>query len=207
MPAAQDRLDSPFRQAMLYVVRALGEVGVMKLEKTLYLADLEHFRTTGRRVTGARWLRHRFGPMAKSIVPSTRLMSGHEITVTHEAVGPYESDVYRPGPAPRFEPRLADDERASLDRAIELGRALTGARLARLSYNTTPMLVHLKREAEEAREIWDATLSFDNHPGHIAEGIGRPPEADQQARLAFKRAELDRVEDLQQAALATANRS
>ena len=41
---------------MLYVVERLGEVGVMKLEKILYLADLEYY------TSGAQDHRREVGP-------------------------------------------------------------------------------------------------------------------------------------------------
>jgi hypothetical protein len=106
-------LPSRFRRALLYVVEALGSVSVTKLQKVLYLADLEHHALTGTTMTGARWVRYTHGPMAKALLPSTQVMDGHEIEVSNEPVGPYDARVYgraaRPGSGrtslPRRRPR------------------------------------------------------------------------------------------------------
>ena len=104
------------------------EVNVTKLQKILYLADLEHFNDTGTTLTGARWVRYTHGPMAKALVPSTNMMDGHEVTVSVEQAGQYEAKIYRPGPAPRFRPGLTAEERATLDRIVALARSMTSSK-------------------------------------------------------------------------------
>lgn len=202
MPATEDQLDTPFRRAMLYVVERLGEVGVMKLEKILYLADLEHFQRHHRKITGARWVRQRLGPVAKAVLPSTRMMIGQEITVTKDTVGDYTSDVYRPGPQPRFRPQLAMTEREVLDEIIELTRNLSATDAAHLTYQTTPMLARLEVERREGREMMDEPLVFDRTDAETARVARRVPTASAESRREFKRAELSRVSDLVEAAVA-----
>ncbi len=202
MPATDDQLDTPFRRAMLYVIERLGEVGVMKLEKILYLADLEHFQRHHRRITGARWVRQRLGPVAKAVLPSTRMMAGQEITVTRDAVGDYTSDVYRPGPRPRFRPHLTSTEREVLDQVIELTRHLSANDAARMTYETTPMLARLEVERREGRQMMDEPLAFDRTDAETARVSRRVPTASAESRHAFKRAELARVSDLVEAAVA-----
>ena len=197
----QDQLDTPFRRAMLYVIEQLGEVGVMKLEKILYLADLEHYRRMGRKITGAKWVRHNFGPMAKSVVPSTKLMQGHEITASPETSGQYSSVVYRRGPSPRFAAGLDTTERASLDFVLALTRNMTATDAAKLTYNTTPMLKHLQAEAATGTKQLDVPLRFALTADQLQTAATMRPKASAARRLAFKRAELDRVADLQRAAL------
>jgi hypothetical protein len=182
---------------MLYVIQQLGEVGVEKLEKILYLADLEYFHRTGRKITGARWVRHNFGPMAKAIIPSRNLMNGREITVSEESVGGHSSSVYRVGPAPRFAPEVAPDQRATLDRVIRMLATVTAAQASQLTYETLPMQERLKAEAEVGREILDVPLVFDDSRERVARLAHRSPTATAEARTAFKRSELARVSDLQ----------
>jgi hypothetical protein len=202
MPANEDQLDTPFRRAMLYVIEQLGEVGVMKLEKILYLADLEHYQRYGRKITGARWVRQRLGPVAKSVLPSTRMMAGQEITVSKALVGDYTSDVYRPGPHPRFHPQMAASERAVLDQIIELTRSISATDAARLTYETTPMLARLEIERREGHELLDEPLSFDRSDAETARVSRRQPKASESVRRAFKQAELARVADLVEASVA-----
>ncbi len=202
MPANDDQLDTPFRRAMLYLIEQLGEVGVMKLEKILYLADLEHYQRYGRKITGARWVRQRLGPVAKSVLPSTRMMAGQEISVSKALVGDYTSDVYRPGPRPRFHPQLAASEQAVLDQIIELTRSISATDAARLTYETTPMLARLEIERREGHELLDEPLSFDRSDAETARVSRRQPTASESVRRAFKQAELARVADLVKASVA-----
>lgn len=202
MPATDDQLDTPFRRALLYVVQELGEVGVLKLEKILYLADLEYFHRSGRRITGARWVRQKLGPVAKSVVPSTKMMADHEIVVTREQVGPYGSDVYRPGPRPRFRPVLPADQRRVLDEIIELTRSLSGTQAKELTYRTIPMLARLSAEREVGHELLDEPLVFERTQAGTARIARRVPRAAPERRRAFKRAELSRVSDLVDATVA-----
>src|SRR5438552_223306 len=67
-----------FSRALVYVVAELGQVGVTKLEKILYLGDLEHFRRAGRTITGAKWLRYKLGPMAKRLPHVRDALVGYE---------------------------------------------------------------------------------------------------------------------------------
>jgi len=187
---------------MLYVIEQLGEVGVMKLEKILYLADLEHYQRYGRKITGARWVRQRLGPVAKSVLPSTRMMDGQEISVSKARVGDYTSDVYRPGPQPRFHPQLTTSERAVLDQIIELTRSISATDAARITYETTPMLARLEIERREGRELLNEALSFSRTDAETARVSQRQPTASENDRRAFKRAELARVGDLVEASVA-----
>lgn len=192
-----------FSQALVYVVRALGEVGVTKLEKILYLADLEHFRRSGRTITGARWLRYRLGPLAKRLPHVRDALAGHEITVSPEDRGGHVAQVYRPGPRRRFEPELRSDEVRDLDRVIAMARTLSTDDAIALAYNTSPMRFLLMKEQGTPR--WNVPVPFELDPGVVAAAATsmHTPE-DSEERAAFKLAELARAADLQESALAAA---
>ncbi len=198
-------LPSRFRRALLYVVEDLGSVSVTKLQKALYLADLEHFTLTGTTLTGARWVRYTHGPMAKALVPSTQVMDGHEIEVSTEPVGSYDARVYRPGLAPRFRPNLAPEERAALDRILALVRPLSTAEAIRLAYNTAPMQFLQRIEAETGTLQIDVEIPFDLDGLAIADAATPEPTASIGDVVAFKKAERGRAFDLQEAALARAS--
>lgn len=202
MPRAQDQLPSRFRRALLHVVERLGEVNVTKLEKILYLADLEHYHATGTTLTGARWIRYTHGPMAKAVVPSRALMDGHEIEVRVEMWGGKEAHVYRPGPAPRFHPDLASEERETLDRIIGLTSELSTNEAIRLAYNTSPMrLVESMEQDQGGALLLNMDLPFDIDRQAVADSVGTEPKKSPEQRAGFKRRELDRVSDLQDAAI------
>lgn len=204
MPHAHEVLPTRFRRAVLYVVEELGEVNVTKLQKILYLADLEHFSDTGTTLTGARWVRYTHGPMAKALVPSTNMMDGHEVTVSVEQAGQYEAKVYRPGPSPRFRPGLTAEERATLDRIIALARPLTATEAIRLAYNTGPMRLLLRLEEAAGSPMLDVEIPFEMDESTLADAASPSTAVDAQSRAIFKRRELERVRDLRDLALASA---
>lgn len=139
--------------------------------------------------------------MAKAVIPSKRMMDGREITVSDEDVAGHVSSVYRPGPAPRFQPEIAPDQKATLDRMIQMLAKVTAAQAAKLTYETIPMQERLKAEAEAGHEILDVPLVFDDRRERVARLAHRSPRATAEARAKFKRAELARVSDLQALAI------
>jgi hypothetical protein len=204
MPQPTQVLASRFRRALLYVVEALGEVSVTKLQKILYLTDLEHFNATGTTLTGARWVRYTHGPMAKALVPSTNEMDGHEIAVSLEQAGPYEAKVYRPGPAPRFRPALSTEERITLDAVVALTRTLSATEAIGLAYNTGPMRFLLRMEASSGSILLDAEIPFDVDDVDLAVAANPGELPDPDRRAAFKRRELARTRDITERGMAAA---
>lgn len=202
MPRAQDQLASRFRRALLYVVEQLGEVNVTKLQKILYVTDLEHFHETGTTLTGARWVRYTHGPMAKALIPSRDLMDGHELDVRVEARGSHEAIVYRSGPKPRFGPDLAAEESQTIDRVIALMKPMSTRQSIDLAYNTGPMrLIRAFERAQGGTPMIDADIQFDIDLTALADVVGGIPKLPSEERAAFKRREFARAQDLQQAAV------
>src|SRR5450759_1342586 len=111
-------------------------------------------------MTGARWVRYTHGPMAKALLPSAQVMDGHEIEVSNEPVGPYDARVYRPGPAPRFRPNLAPEEKATLDRILALVGQLTTKDAIALACNTAPMRLLQRIEGETGQIQLDVEIPF-----------------------------------------------
>lgn len=204
-PVSAFPLPTRFRRAMVYVIEALGEVGVTKLEKILYLADLEHFHETGTTLTGARWVRYKLGPMAKAVLPSTALMDGYEISVSSKRTGPYDSRVYTPGPSPRFRPDLTREERDSLDRILAVTGSLTAKEAIDLAYSTGPMRFIEMLEKRKGRQLLDVELTFEIGDAHLAAAATIEATRTEAERAAFKGAEFDRIRDLQDAVLAAAS--
>jgi len=188
-----------FDQALVYVVRQLGQVNVTKLEKVLYLADLEHFHRTGARITDARWVRYKKGPLAYRLNHSRKELNGHEVAVANEPQGDREANVFRIGPAPRFEPQLSEDERRDLDTIITMSRHLNSDEMIALAYNTTPMRFLLAKE--EGTPRYDVTIPFDLDFGVRVQTAGEAPMVSEDARAQFKLAELARIADLQESIL------
>jgi hypothetical protein len=142
--------------------------------------------------------------MAKALLPSRNLMDGHEIEVRAEEWGDFEAQVYRPGPAPRFRPDLAAEERATLDKILHLTRNIATDQAINLAYNTIPMRVMQSLEqASGGGILLNAEIPFDVDLQLVADVSGERPQVSPDERGAFKERELARIADLQEGALSS----
>ncbi len=64
----QNRNREKFIQAILYFAHNTAALGKVKLFKLLYLLDFEHFRQTGRSVTGLEYRAWKMGPVPAELV-------------------------------------------------------------------------------------------------------------------------------------------
>lgn len=64
----QNRNREKFIQAILYFAHNTSALGKVKLFKLLYLLDFEHFRQTGRSVTGLEYRAWKMGPVPAQLV-------------------------------------------------------------------------------------------------------------------------------------------
>ena len=153
---------SAFRRALLYVLERTGKpVPMTRLHKLLYLADLQYFHDYGRSITGAKWVRHNFGPMTKAMLPSLNDMRGYEVQdETKATMKGYSLHLIERGPAPRFKPNLAPEETEALDTILRLTRRLTDDEVINLAYATTPMRYVEERERETGEKLIDLPLDF-----------------------------------------------
>jgi hypothetical protein len=142
--------------------------------------------------------------MAKALLPSRDLMEGHEIEVRAEDWGDYEAQVYRPGPDPRFRPDLAAEERATLDKILELTRHIGTTQAINLAYNTIPMRVMQSLEqAAGGGILLNADIPFDVDADIVVDVSGEHPRVSSEERGQFKERELARIADLQETALSS----
>lgn len=197
-----------FDQALVFVVRRLRQVNVTKLEKILYLADLEHFHRTGATLTGVKWVRFKLGPLAYRLPHSRDDLNGHEIAVSYEVQGEHEAQVYRPGPAPRFEPALAAEGERNLNRILHIAEPLSTSQMIDLAYSTTPMRFLISKEKERGgKPRYRIPIQFELDFNVVASSSAeREHQATPADRGAFKLRELARIADLQQATLVGAGR-
>lgn len=194
-----------FDQALVYIVLQLGQVNVTKLEKILYLADLEHFHRTGSTITGARWVRFKLGPLAYRLDHARRELNQHEITVSDETQGDREANVFRPGPSPRFEPVLTPEEERDLGRILRIAEHLNADEMIALAYNTTPMKFLLAKE--QGTPHLRVSIPFDLNFDVRARTAGEEPKVSAEQRAEFKLRELARIADLQESTLLRAGGS
>lgn len=70
-PASRKRL----RELLLYIAKKtknMADFGSIKVNKTMYHADMERFKATGRAITGAQYHRIQMGPVPKHILIAER---------------------------------------------------------------------------------------------------------------------------------------
>ena len=158
-----------------------------RLHKLLYLIDLEHFLEHGRTLTAAPWVREKYGPMTKAMLPSLRDMAEHEIAeVTVSTLKGRRLRLISPGPAPRFKPNLDRDQLQTVERVLRMTAHLSDDEVRAIAYRTTPMRYVAELERREGHELVDTPLEF----GRMAEPrvVAEPDEAvDMEARSASQR--------------------
>lgn len=64
----QNRSREKFIQAILYFAHNVAALGKVKLFKLLYLLDFDHYRQTGRSVTGLEYRAWKMGPVPAELV-------------------------------------------------------------------------------------------------------------------------------------------
>lgn len=87
-----NRQHEKFLQAILYFAHNTHFLGKVKLFKLLYLLDFEHFRQTGRSVTGMEYRAWKMGPVPSQLVQQWDAMSAdlqQAIMIVPERVSEY----------------------------------------------------------------------------------------------------------------------
>jgi uncharacterized phage-associated protein len=182
---------SAFRRALLYCVHnSGGSLPMMRLNKLLYLADLEYFNRYGRTMTNAPWVRQKYGPTNRAMLPSVHAMSGHEVEEERKRTQ-LNREVYlvKDGPAPRFSGEMSPRETEVLDFVLATTARLSDEKVQKLAYGTTPMQLVLAREEVAGRKLLDEPLDFVtmSDPSQLPESDQRP---DMDARMAAQREDM-----------------
>jgi hypothetical protein len=110
-----------FKQLILLLAQRSSDdpkFGAVKLNKLLYFCDFEAYRTLGRPITGARYQKEEYGPLAPAMLPIQDEMIGDgQIRIERREIGGHEQAVtialHRPDPN-AFSP----EELAVIDRVL-----------------------------------------------------------------------------------------
>jgi hypothetical protein len=114
-----------------------AELGATKLNKILWFADLEHYRRTGRSITGATaYTKLQHGPVPKGIMRAlAALTTEHKIAQSTENHYGFPKTMFLALMRPDFSPFTAD-EIATVDMIAELiCRDHTAVSISRLSHD------------------------------------------------------------------------
>lgn len=137
-------LGQPFDQVISAIVGALGKITYFKLTKLLYLTDLTAIRRLGHTISGEIYLRQPDGPWPPRLQKAIPILDGHEITRSFAKRMP----IVQPGPAPRFDVTLDDDELDVIAEVVEKYGALNNTAIKIVAYRTAPMRYILAEEAK-----------------------------------------------------------
>jgi hypothetical protein len=159
--AVADYEPSAFNRAVIHVLDHMGSVPMTRLHKLLYLADLEYFLEHGQTLTGAPWVREKFGPMNRAMLPALKAMSDHEVAQdTRQTRLNRTVHLILKGPSPRYEALLSPDQSQVLDRILAMTRRLSDDEVIGLAYATTPMRVLQGREKREGHALLNVPIDF-----------------------------------------------
>ena len=129
-PAAQARL----QEMVLYVAektKNLDDFGTTKINKTLYNADMEMFRRTGKAITGVQYHRIQNGPVPKHILAAERaLLSANELEID-QSIASHKRIAKRSAKLNSF----TSDEIAIVDAQIEQIKNFTSAKVSEDSHD------------------------------------------------------------------------
>jgi hypothetical protein len=132
-----------------------------RLHKLLYLADLEFFLEHGQTLTGAPWVREKYGPMNRAMLPALQAMANHEVA---EEKRQTRNDrilhLILKGPSPRYQASLGPEQAEVLDRVIAMTTRLSDDEVKGLAYATTPMRLLQGRESREGRKLLNMPIDF-----------------------------------------------
>ncbi len=187
-----------YRRALLYLVEHVGSIPRLRLQKVMYLIDLEHFHRYRRTLTGAPWDRYQLGPMNRAYLPSLALMAGFELVEeARQTSKGHVIKLLRRGPAPRFDASFDVAERETIDFILELTRELTDDEVVALAYETAPMRFLQAMEAEAGTLLIGTRIDFES----MTSGANEREATDPEAHRAFKVDEAKRWRPVRDRAL------
>jgi uncharacterized phage-associated protein len=150
-----------FNRAILYVLDHVSSVPMTRLHKLLFLADLEYFLEHGQTMTEAPWVREKYGPMNRAMLPALKAMSEHEVDQEEHGTRQGRTvHVIRKGRDPRFGAALDEARAQVLDRVLSMTARLSDDEVKALAYSTTPMRVLEGWERHEGRKLLNTPIDF-----------------------------------------------
>ncbi|MFZ1106360.1 MAG: Panacea domain-containing protein [Hyphomicrobiaceae bacterium] len=130
-----------FKDVVHYIVHYVGnhldpeKLGNTKLHKVLYFADMLHYLSTGRPLTGADYQRQRFGPTARHLTWALKSLEaeGRVSTTTKNYYG-YAKSEYHATKRPSID-CLSPDQAKLIEHMVGFVCAHTAAEISEFSHN------------------------------------------------------------------------
>jgi len=158
-----------FKELVLYFAQASAAAadvgfGMVKLNKLLYRADFEGFRLLGHSITGERYMKQEFGPVAYDLLLALdELAAEGRMTWSLFEAGPYIRKAPTPSEREDDQPDLTlfpDDERKIMEKALDDLAALGGKEVSEWSHEQSSGW----RAAEIGQEIPYGTALLSTEP-------------------------------------------
>lgn len=147
-------------KASQYLLRKRGELSYFELHKFAYLAEYLHVRTTGRRLTGAFFMRQKDGPYCTDLHVSRLKRADQNIKVVNREGKLFLRLGQTTNPSLLPETDLDSHVCLTLDEVLTRYTYSNEADLKRAVYLTAPMRLMLRREKREGISLNNAPIDF-----------------------------------------------
>jgi len=149
---------SGLQNIALHIIRKKPGIKRVALAKLIYLVDWEHFKTTGKLLTGATYVRADKGPLAFGLDNEIKAMDGWEIKVSGNKDKGF---THTPLDRARFEPRFSQYSSTLVDAVLRKYSQYSWMTLVKVSYETTPMRVVVSLE-ERGQTMKNKKMNLDS---------------------------------------------
>jgi uracil-DNA glycosylase family 4 len=133
---------TPLQNLICTVIKHIGKTSYFKLNKLLYLIDLESLSELGHTITGEIYIRQEQGPWPPSLKKEIAQLKDREISFDYFNKMPF----VRPGPSPRFSPDMGHRELEIVSNIIDRFGKKSNNEIKSSVYRTKPMRDILKEE-------------------------------------------------------------
>ncbi len=117
-----------------------GELGATKLNKVAWLADAWTFLKTGKSLTGETYVKQRFGPVPKHILPVIEQLKRKKDIAVKEPTEPFMNrEFFAPNPPDMS--AFTDEERQRIDHAIAFCRGYSAWGISCATHELLPWQV------------------------------------------------------------------
>jgi len=143
------KLNEILRSLITAITGFLGKLSYFKLNKLLYLIDLEAIRQLGSSLTGEIYLRQQEGPWLPNIQGALTLMDDNEISLIFENGKPF----LKQGRKPRTSSAISPVNAKILNEILKKCGNLSDSELKTKVYLTTPMKYILRQERKGRKMV------------------------------------------------------
>jgi hypothetical protein len=148
---------SALQNLALFIIRQKPGIKRVALAKLIYLIDWEHFKATGKLLTGATYVRATQGPLVFGLDKEIKAMDGWEIKLSGNKDKGY---THTPLDTSRFEPRFSPYAVTLVETVLKKYLQYSWITLVKVSYETTPMQVVVALE-EKGQTMKNKRMNLD----------------------------------------------